>query len=230
MKVIIAAAGHGHRWGGHLGIRKHQAPIDGMPILQRLIDQFTDAGVRPVVLCHPDHPYDYPGADYTTITPDDTSSIAKISSSHHLWCPHGRTLVVFGDVYFSPAGFAALLPDPPHWTVYGRIGRSRYSRRKRHSLFGLSFSPDEHDQIWSTCVQIAQLDRAGEIPSGGRLLYWYQHVTGQPLHPTMLTDEGHWVQISDETDDVDKPSHYEMLRRAVRAADERRERALTPNS
>lgn len=216
MKVIIAAAGEGKRWAMHLGIRKHQAPINGVPIIQRQVEQFNAAGIRPLILCHPDHPYDYPGADYTTVTPDPVASIDKVLSSRDLWSDNERTLIVFGDVYFSDAGFASVSRPPADWTVYGRRGRSPYNDQL-HALFALSFSPGHHDFIERTCEEIAAMDRRGAMPveNCGRLLYWYQHVTGQPLHPTDLEDRGHWVQIRDETDDADKPSHYRMLQASV---------------
>lgn len=217
MRCIIAAAGNGDRWGDYLGLRKHQVPINGVPIIKRTIDQFQSAGITPLVLCHPDHVYEYAGARYTTVVPDPDSSIHKVASSSSLWSSTDRTLLVFGDVYFSNRAFRRLLKDDGHWTVYGRIGKAKYGK-KLHSLFAISVHPADHDFLVQSFQEFRAIDVSGRVPSGGRLLYWYQHVTGQRFHPTDLVDKGHFIRINDVTDDVDKPSHYNQLKRAVAKA------------
>lgn len=216
MRVIIPAAGEGRRWGMHGGIRKHQATVRGVPLLARLIGQFNADGVRPLVLTHPDHPYTYAGADYRPVEPDHRSSIDKVLSSRPWWATDDDTLIMFGDVYLSKAGFAAAVQPRTDWVVFGRISRSRYSRKGR-SFFGMRFAAHEHEFVATVGGQVAAADtgHSPPPPRRGRLAIWYQVATGQPV-TRRLVDAGHLVVIDDESDDVDRPRDLMLLRRAVR--------------
>lgn len=215
MRVIIPAAGLGERWAMYGGIRKHQAKVAKEPILARQIRLWNAVGVRPLVLVHPDYPYDYQDADYEAVDPGG-SSIGKITSSRPWWSDTEDTVISFGDVYYTYPGFEQLLPPRGEWTVFGRLHRYQYGAKGR-SFFGLRFRPADAPEVEAIAAEVERLDNAGElVPSHGRLGVFYRIGTGQSPIARLLADRGHLVTIDDITDDIDKPEHLKLLRRAVK--------------
>ena len=117
MRVIIRCAGGNRRWGNHLGVPKHLAPINGETLLGRAVrltnELAPDADVRVVVRDLSDRRYLIPGSRRSTYKPTpDNGDVDKIASSEHLWDPKGRTVVMFGDVWWDRPDLASILTDP----------------------------------------------------------------------------------------------------------------------
>lgn len=219
MRVVIPAAGEGRRWGMCGGIRKHQAVIAGEPVLARLIRLANEHGHRPIVLCHRAHIYSYPDADYTVVEPGGwRNDSGKLAVTRPWWSSEQQTLIVFGDCYLTDAGAEQVFAPRAEWTVYGRLSPYRYGRKAR-SQFGVTFTPAEHEFVWRHIEAVDRIPPALTQGAHGGLRKWYQSATGQVAGPKPTVDRGHLVTIDDETDDIDRPKHLRMIRRAVSDGD-----------
>src|SRR4051812_48484191 len=109
-QAILMCAGAGKRWNNHLGIRKHLIQIGNERLIDRtvrLIRERTDAQIWIAAF---DEDYSVPGA--TRFAPahgrDDYTDTDKFLSSVHLWSADDRTLLIYGDVYFTNAAMDAI--------------------------------------------------------------------------------------------------------------------------
>ena len=219
MRVIIPAAGEGRRRGMHGGIRKHRAVIAGEAVLARLIRLAGERGHRPVVLCHPKYPYGYPDADYAVVEPGGwRNDVGKLAVTRPWWSSTGQTLIVFGDVFLTDAAAEQIFAVRSEWTMYGRLSAYRFGRKAR-SQFGLTFLPHEHRMVWRHIRAVNGIAPAANAGAHGGLRKWYQSATGQVAGPKPTVDRGHLVTIDDQSDDIDRPKHLRMIRRAVADAD-----------
>lgn len=216
MRVVIPAAGYGARWGNYGGITKHQAPINGTPIIQRQINQWYISGYEAQVVGQ--RQFDYPHARYVTYSP--TSFGQSIDKLCRQWWGDEGTIVSFGDVYYTDVAFGEVRKIRNEWTVYARpLSRNNAKYKWPASFFGI-YVP--HNEKWEILDAMSRFRDTYETPNWqlgnhGALASFYRYLTGQ--NPAGRTkDRGHMVVIDDETNDVDTPADWRKLQRAVKAA------------
>lgn len=209
MRALILAAGPGTRWGHFLDMPKHFAPVDGEPILPRAVRLFAEH------------------ADVTVVGPDDdryridnsilhvadvdegNGDADKFLSSRHLWDRGGRTLLVYGDVFFTEQAVATICAPQRGLRCYARPGASTITERPYGEIFAFSFMPGQHKVVDAALRYLVEIRQLG----------WLERNGGFELHQVLrrgdvgsetLPTAGLTV-IDDWTDDFDYPHYYQRF-------------------
>lgn len=222
MKVVIQCAGESSRWGDALGVPKHLVPIHGEPVLHRAVrlihELAPDAEVVLGVKDGRDPDYRIDGAARRAVKLDPSREQAdKVLSSEHLWSASERTVLLFGDVFWTRAAMIDVLTNGDPWTAFCRFGGSLVTGCRHAELFGFAFDPEHRSTIADAANRCVDLARAGQLTkwSGGWQVY--KAAAGAPVdhivgvkHPNYSTrDLGHAVEIDDWTDDFDKADDWD---------------------
>lgn len=208
MRLILAASGSQSKWGRHLGVPSHFAPLtrhDGQPLIERTIEQLKPYGHEVHVLT-PNDPA-YLGLDATRHIIQDFKQ-SEFEASRPLWDPEGRTLLMLGDVFFSHQAIERImLYAKRQYMAFGRFGPSKVTGTPYGELFAASWYGEHNIQMDKYLANVHKLRAAGTItrPPGWMLLRSWQ---GTPLSRHKVTPK-HFIEINDETDDIDFPVDYE---------------------
>ena len=216
MMAIIIAGGDGTRWGNHLGVPKHLAPILGEPIIHRTQRQLAELGVRDVLVVGTDARYVTTAA---LVAPRGYQSarggVKKFLDSSHLWSPGGRTVVMYGDVCFTDTAIRTIVTySSREWTLFCRFGASHHNPRRWGEVFAQSFYPESHLEHRAALERVARLAERGVLQRAGG---WEHYRAMRGLSDEQIaarpagTNHGAAVVIDDATDDVDRPADYEAL-------------------
>lgn len=212
MRVVIIADGSGSRWGNHLGIPKHLIEVDGEAIIHRSQRLFAAAGAEVLVVASDERYATSYGRlvdarhDYGRWLDGD-----KFASSAHHWHERDRTIVVYGDVYFTEQAVQTITAPAADWTLYGRFGPSSITGSKHAEIFALTFHPNHHSEMLAALTHVSELARGGTIDRcGGWELYRAMNgLRGrQCRHRSPQPPLARHVAIDDWTEDFDSPSDY----------------------
>jgi hypothetical protein len=210
--AILIAAGPGERWGYHLGMPKHFVPVDGEPILQRAV-RLIGRHCKDIWVVGVDDRYKIEGSQLFIPDLEPANFGAdKFLSSRELWNTNGRTIVFFGDVYFTEEAMSTILSfDEREWTVFGRFGPSALTGTPWGELFAQSFWPEHIDEHLSALVRLARLCGEGTVKRGQGWEHYrlMNGATEDALH--LHRELGHFVEIDDWTDDFDYPDDYDRF-------------------
>lgn len=204
-RVIIAAAGSQHKWGGHLGVPKHLAPVDGEPLLARTIRQARTLTEDVHLTCPDDPRYTLPGATTHVRRPHAPN---EYISTRTLWNPSGRTILLLGDVYFTDHAIATIATvTEPGFRVFGRPHQSHITGTPYGEIFAASWWPGQHDGLDAHLTRITAAYRDGRArrQDGWTLL---RSIQGTDLNRHVVLGT-YFTVIDDETDDFDYPADYE---------------------
>lgn len=212
-RALILAAGEGTRWMNHLGAPKHFIVIDGETLLDRTIRLLHERCVEDVVVVGPkgDDRYQRPGARLVTPDTDPSIGIDKFQSSADLWNTEGRTVLLWGDVFFTDAAMDTILGEQrPSWWAYNRLTPSEITGCRWGEFFAVTMMPADHVRALVTIRHCGSLQAAGMIDRSGGF-EWYRAmcgIVGPKVRTRNHVDLGSLTQIDDETDDFDLPSDY----------------------
>jgi hypothetical protein len=209
MRVIIPCAGGSNRWANHCGVPKHLVKLCGERLLDRgvrLTNEITpNADVKVVVRDLTDRRYLVAGSTRSVakLSPDN-GDVDKIASSDHLWDRRDRTVVAFGDVWWSEPVLRSVLTDPiDGWRAWLRFGPGGNGGE----LFAFAFDPDAHDALRAARAHVATQHHAGAmagIPGGWGL---YRTLCGRPVDDH--ADHGQCTLVDDPwVDDMDTPDDW----------------------
>lgn len=214
-RALIICAGEQERWKNHLGMPKHLAPLCGEPILHRtvrLARQYT-SDVRVIVKNMGDDRYKVAGARRAAAKLDPSNYDAdKFLSSRHLWSGTGRTVILYGDVWFSDAAMAQIFDPGPlqdGWQVFCRFGGSSITGAPGGENFAHVIDPPAHEAYEAALYRICDLRRRRVIWRNGG---WeaYRAMCGLPDDMLLKhADYGHATVIDDWTEDMDEPGDYD---------------------
>lgn len=196
MRVIIACAGPQTKWGNHLGVPSHLAPVDGEPLLHRTVRQALTLTDDVYVTAPPDERYDVPGA--VRHWPGQAPN--EYVASRRCWNDEGRTVLLLGDVYFTDTAIGKIRAHGEQaYRVFGRRGASRITGTPYGEIFAASWWPVHHPLLDEHLARVGDMTKAG-----WRLLRSVQgtdlgrHIVRRPF----------FVKIDDLTDDLDFPADY----------------------
>lgn len=232
MKAIIVCAGEATRWGGYLGVTKHLAEISGEPILHRTVrlirEHHTPVPGDPdlsifVVAPAGDDRYNVDGA--TTFIPTNDPAhhdLNKFLNSRELWETKGarRTLVVYGDVYFTDYAMRTIMTDQhKDWRLYGRAFNSTPMAAECGECFAFSWYPWQNPRMLAACRRVVRLYDEGLIwRTGGWELYRaIICLPDEMMRDHLVSGQCFW-SIDDHTEDFDFPEDYMQVKAAVEAA------------
>ena len=143
----------------------------------------------------------------------------RFASSRHLWSAVGRTVIAYGDVYYTADAMDTIVGDQTRsWRVYGRPKGSRLTGCTHGELFAFSWWPEQHAAVDGRLGYVIELRRSGVI---NRALGWelYRALighTGRDVRHPRLRRFDQLTVIDDMTEDFDKPKNYDtwMCRRS----------------
>jgi hypothetical protein len=213
LTVIVICAGEATRWGGHRGTPKHLLAPEGERLLDRTVRLAREYGAgRVLVVSKPgDTRYEVDGAERVDarLTPSNADA-DKFLSSRHLWSEEGRTVVLYGDVWFDDEAMARILRDERReWLMWCRPGPSTVTGATSGECFAIGFWPEHHTEYETALHRVASLWRAGLLRRCGG---WetYRAMCGVP-DASLRTHRMHsrYEVIDGWTEDFDKPLDYE---------------------
>ena len=208
-RALIMAGGTDAKWGDHLGVRRHFAPVCHETVITRMIRQLRARGVTDIGIIAPDLP-GYAIEGTYRIEPTYAEWGHEALNGRAEWSTTGRTIQVYGDVVFSDKAMDTIAGYRHRvFRAFGRHGRGAI---KGGELFAISFWP-EQCVAWEKAQRLGhELHARGIIKRSGS---WegYRIMGGarkagvgrHRIYPQI------WTEINDGTDDFDKPLQYEAL-------------------
>lgn len=211
--IIIPCAGSATRWGNYLDRPKHLISIEGEVLVQRTIRQFMDVG--DIFVVSQDDRYDLPDSVlYGPHLNEANLDVDKVLSSIDLWSESNRTIVLFGDVWFSDTAARVISSWKRREIRYfGREGPSSVTGSAWGELFGFSFWPEDHRAVRASIKLALNAHRAG---ISERSSLWEVYRASQGIDLNEHSVEGAFTEIDDWTEDFDFPDDYDnWIRRRV---------------
>ncbi|MFY1686491.1 NTP transferase domain-containing protein [Plantactinospora sp. WMMB782] len=213
--AVIMAAGSGQRWANYGGTPKHLAVLAGERLLDRSVRLARANGATRVVVLGPDDDrYRVPGAELHTppVLSDDTPGLGatKFFNTRPYWSATDRTVLLYGDVWFSDDAMARIMGDERReWLHWCRFGPSRFTGCRHGECFAVTFWPEHHASYLAALERTAAAHAAGTINRSGG---WEvaRAIHGVPdarlrkhrMHPQ-------YQIIDDWTEDLDSPADYD---------------------
>lgn len=227
--VIIIAAGEATRWGGHTGVPKHFVRVPyklqtgeevEVPLLRRTIQQLYHREIVPIVIAKrgaEGYKFKHARTEYVETDYDKNEDADKFLSSAHLWDKEGRTVILWGDVFFTEGAMDRIFSQSPHqamagtlpardWTLYCRPNGSTLTGTRYGENFALAFYPEHHELMKEHLDKIVKAKKSGEAKRcGGWELY--RSLVGVDLNTHTMT--WGYEEINDWTEDFDTPEDYD---------------------
>jgi hypothetical protein len=226
-RYILTIAGEGSRWGNHRGVRKHLVPINGEPNLLRtvrLIHKYDNTaeiclGINP--LFPPPESLNHGTVIYDGTTYKAGAESDRYFASAYYWNRNGRTVLIWGDVFFTENGIKTICEPQKDWLRYGRPGRCIYSSRKTWGEeFAISFNPEHHSKMLLACNKVECISKDRETQLFGAIYLAMLGKTDDQILSDSLSGKkpnyGNMIEINDLTDDFDFPEDYEEFLQAYR--------------
>lgn len=213
-RAIIICAGEATRWNGYLNTPKHLIKIEGERLLDRTVRLLSERGVQEIftVVKEKTPTYHVDGAvQYKAkLNPEKNVDADKFLSSRELWNEYGRTIVIYGDCYFTEEAMDTIVSFPERdWQLFCRPEASEVTGTPWGECFAFSFYPEHHADQEEKLNYIAELYKAGTITRCGGWEH-YRALTGRKgikvRRPHKMTD--HYTEINDWTDDFDFPGDF----------------------
>lgn len=225
-RLIIPCAGEQKGWGNFLNTRKYLAPVFGEKLLHRTLRKFhaADPSMWLTVLFHPDAEIDLPKLPNAHIAVEVPPSYMlgeenKLMSSRRFWNPTGRTIIAFGDVFFSDAAIEAIMAansNQIEW--FGRSGPGTLTNWPFSEIFAISIPANKRTLLLYAIRAMKRAVWEGRIEEG-KAWHCYRHLIGVPLDSGIFGSTN-FTEIDDLTQDFDCPECYLRWRDACGSFDE----------
>lgn len=197
MRIIIAASGEGRRWNNFRNTPKHLVTIEGEILLNRIYKQFRDF-TDDIVILSRDPRYQVGDARLEPPLDGEWLDFGKIYSSNHLWSDE-RTIIVFGDVYFTDEAVKTIISNTDEYKFFMRKGPSKYTGKGHKEIFAFAFSGGMNEKIKKYIHELVDKKQGG---AGAWRLYLHMN---KITHPRDYFKSDGYVEINDWTDDFDYP-------------------------
>lgn len=213
-RALIIAGGEGTRWNNYLGIPKHLLTIDGQTLIERIVKQLKENGINDIYIVGPDDDrykinnskLVQPKTYYKNLDSD------KMLSSMDLWSLTSRTMILFGDTFFTNKAIKKIIDfKKMQFTVYARFNPSLYTKKRYGEIFAQSFYPIHIQNHYETLLYISQLHLDNII---NRSAAWehYRAISGARGERVGIHRQyKNAIIIDDFTDDFDGPSDYDRF-------------------
>jgi hypothetical protein len=208
--AIILCAGDGKRWGNFLGSPKHLIKIDGERLIDRtvrLIKTLSNDETDIFIVANNDPRYEINGCKL--FIPEKNPQIGEADAyinSKQLWNKEGRTIIFFGDVWFSEFCMKSIVQNmDKDWTTFGRKGGSVITGHPYGEPFAYSFYPDQIHMLEDILNKIIKEFQKKTIEIG----FWRSYLSMIRVNPNLKhVYRNRFFQIDDFTDDFDFPRDY----------------------
>lgn len=217
-KVIIICAGEGERWGGYLGVPKHLLKIDGEKLIERTVRLLRKHMVNEIyIVSKPDLRYEIKGSTQYIAKLNITNGDAdKFLSSKELWNQQGRTIVLYGDCYFSEEAIEKIIRYKLlDWTLFCRPWKSEYTGCEYGECFAQSFYSKDLKRHEDCLYEMIEMKNKGLLSRCGGWEH-FMIISGLRNEKSdMDYSDIKMFIIDDWTEDFDTPEDYDkwMLNR-----------------
>lgn len=203
-RVIILAAGDSTRWGNFRGTPKHLTKVEGKVLLERTAKQFLKY-TDDVCIIGLDERYKVEGTSLYVIQAPNTNwkDASKFLSSKNLWKFDGRTILVFGDVYFTSEAVKTIMSDKDAYKFFLRSDASSITGCEWKEIFAVGFNDEYARKISQALLYLVSMNQV-ERQAGWAL---YRYMVGPTTNG--LFNNPHFVNIDDWTEDFDFPQDLE---------------------
>jgi hypothetical protein len=202
------AAGDDERWTSEMGYPKHFIEIDGEPLLYRTI-RLLAGRTEIVVSGHPDPRYKHHDAALWVPYRNTANLEAEaVMSTRALWPSDDRTILLYGDVWYSEACIEAVLAfEPREWQMFCRFEPSELTGKVWGEPWAWSFWPEHYDEHMAAHHRVIDLVHRDVL---WRCDAWehYRAMCGLPDERMPIEfhgDYGRATVIDDWTEDFDFP-------------------------
>jgi hypothetical protein len=205
-ECIIICAGDGTRWNNHQGVPKHLLKIEGEILVERLVKQlrvYEETKIK-VVVKEKDKRYKIKGSKlFVADLNKENVDADKFLSSEKLWNKKGRTIVFYGDVWFSDEAIKRIMGhDDEDWILFGRHHASKITGCPWGECFAQSFLPHSISEHKQNLHKIASEYKNGNLKRCGGWEH-YRAMAGLELNDHIIGER--FFNIDDYTDDFDLP-------------------------
>jgi hypothetical protein len=201
-RVLILAAGEGKRWNNFRNSSKHQIVIDESSLLKRQVTQFSQF-TDYIVIVSNDSLDKVEGTEhYTPKSESIWLDMAKFYSSKDAWS-QGRTLLVFGDTYFTDEAVKTIMSNSDEIVFFLRKGESSITGKQYKEIFAIAFDSGKAAKIqrW-----IEEIIAGGYAKSAGGWFLYERLLQEQNLELSEGLEQNiSCVSIDDWTEDFDYP-------------------------
>ena len=199
IRVLILAAGDGTRWGNYRNTPKHRLIIEDEILIERTARQFLKY-TNDVVIVGNKNAHRVEGCSlYVPGQGRNLKDMAKFLSSQTIWSDD-RTIMVFGDVYFTDEAVETIISDEKQWRFYLRKGASTVTGKGWREIFGISFQASFNKDMHKAILEVVSKNIA--IRAGGWFLF--MHLQRTEDDNKLFTTDNH-IEINDWTEDFDFP-------------------------
>ena len=211
LTVVILAAESGvkqERWTSQ-SAPKQLISVRGETLLGRTLRLLEERGVsQPWLLTASETLARYPVLSWCPLQ-RDTKAHSLLSADALVG--GGGLLVLYSDVYYSEAAIAKILAcENTHF--YGRDGRSAYTFKDYGELFAVRIAADDRER-----ARLALADVIAFYQRTGNQSFWafYRLMAGLPLDDNKAIERRIFVDVHDETDDIDFAEEVPLLLAAI---------------
>jgi hypothetical protein len=208
VRTLILAAGEATRWNNHLDMPKHMVPIDGEPLIHNMQRRLDNLGVTDVHVITHNPEFVRPPAVQQTPREVDRAWIHRHEGSRHLWHPEDKTLILYGDTYYTDRLLHLMVESECNdWHVYGRSGPSELTGKKYGEIFAWAFRPQHHKTLDAARnVAIAYTENG----LWDRCIGWeVYYIATRQLPWSDFPEDVHFVDWDDATEDFDCPEDWD---------------------
>jgi len=198
MKIFILAAGESTRW--KLDYPKHIAKIQNVPLIERTQKQLKGYDVT-VVTTHLDV---QKLSDKTLVPKARRWTVETLLSTASYWDDR-KTIILLGDVVYSPAAIKTILKDDHAIRIFGN-GKEIFAISMKKQVYKKAV-----DTLWE-CVLRALGERSSHKTKSeqvGKLWDFYRLYAGHKQRKYL--DDNFFTCINDYTEDIDSVNDYNNL-------------------
>ena len=217
---IVCAAGSQTKWGNHLGLPSHFAPLapgEGGTVLGRILGQLSQ--FDDVILTAPP---EVPNDPYSVVVRQHNPKavikriadpmLNEFENTMGLWNNEGRTTLILGDVFFTHEAMGRIISSVKPLMFFGRADKSKIIQgSKWGEIFAYSWIKSYNRYVVDATAKVHIFKALGEVSvaNGWRI---FRQLTGLPLEqhdPEVLYTHCFWSEINDFTDDIDFRGDFE---------------------
>lgn len=203
-RVIILAAGDNSRWQNFRETPNHLTKVEGKVLLERTVDQFLKY-TDDVCVIGGSKDYVITGSSLYIVKSPHTQwgDCAKFLSSKNMWNANGRTVLVFGDTYFTSGAVKKIMTDKSDYKFFLRTGPSKLSGAKQKEMFALGFSSAGSREVNQKLMHLVSTGNCQHNAA------WSLYIQMIGTTANGLFNNPHFVEIDDWTTDFDTPEDLE---------------------
>lgn len=205
--VAILAGGSGSRWGNYRNSPKHLSLIEGEILLERTSRQFLKYSKNVVIVSDSNFKNFIEKTNFYAIRREEEKlEMSKITSSFEIWS-NLRTVLVFGDVYFTDEAVETIMTNSKKFAFFGRSRESKITGKPYKEMFALAFDKSENKKIYEAANFLSDKIKS----AGGWALVRYLLFGVYSTNPQdrRIFDTDSFVEIDDWTEDFDYPKDLE---------------------